>query len=261
MMFDRYIRQVSDKKGDDFVFSCIDPLLQDADMVVGNLEGPITENISRSLKSVVGSPDNYTFTFPTTTTSTLSKHNIKVVNIGNNHISNFGRTGLLSTQNFLDMTDVGYFGGFVGNTSVYRVTKNGINLSFVSFNQFGGESAEKIASTTAKEKAEGRTVIIYTHWGEEYSYEISNIKRIATLFAENGADVIIGSHPHIVLPNEYIGKTLVYYSLGNFIFDQYFNKDVTKGLAIQLDISKDKIGIKEYSLNLKTDGRTCQANQ
>jgi hypothetical protein len=49
----------------------------------------------------------------------------------------------------------------------------------------------------------------------------------------------------------------VYYSLGNFIFDQYWNAEVTRGLAVLLDISDDQIGVTEYPVTLTPDGRTC----
>src|SRR3954463_6930781 len=64
LMFDRSIRTAMRANGDDYIFSCIDGTLQKADLVVGNLEGPITESASRSVGSKVGSPDNFVFTFP-----------------------------------------------------------------------------------------------------------------------------------------------------------------------------------------------------
>ena len=94
MFFDRFIRQKSDRVGADFPFSCIDPLLRSADMVVGNLEGPITDNGSISVGTVPGSPNNYRFTFPKATAALLLRHNVKAVSIGNNHILNFGHEGL-----------------------------------------------------------------------------------------------------------------------------------------------------------------------
>mgnify|MGYP001596891638 CR=1 FL=1 len=206
---------------------------------------------------MIGSPENYRFTFSTSTAKMLFEHNVKIVNVGNNHIDNFGSGGVLSTAKYLQEAGVSYFGDVEGVSSLYRTTANGVRLSFISFNQFGGSSPENIASIIFQEKTAGRMVIVYTHWGEEYSDSVPGLRSIATLFSQNGTDVIIGSHPHVVLQHEYIGDTLVYYSLGNFIFDQYFNPDVTKGLALQLNISDGKIDVKEYWLTLKSDGRTC----
>lgn len=257
MLFDRYIRSVINKKGEDFAFSCIDDLLKNADFAVGNLEGPITEYPSVSLGSEIGSPDNYVFTFPPETAHTLARNNFKVINIGNNHIGNFGWEGVRSTKEFLKKANVNFFGGLNGDESVYRMEVNGIRLSFVSYNEFGGSKPGDVAEVIKNETKEDRLVIVYTHWGDEYSREISRIKSFANLFAESGAKLIIGSHPHIVLPSEKIGEAIVYYSLGNFIFDQYFNKEVSNGLAVGVTISQDEISIEEYPVKMEKDGRTC----
>jgi len=260
MNFDRYIRQSVNKRGSDYLFSCIDPLLKDADFVVGNLEGPITSHESISEGTIMGSPENYRFTFPTTTAQLLFQHNIKVVNIGNNHVNDFGSEGISSTRKHLTDAGVSYFGGLAGNTSFYLASDKGIDLSFINYNQFGGDSPEKTAELIASEHTAGRKVVVYAHWGEEYTTPTERVRSIAKLFADNGADLIIGSHPHVIQEYEIIGNTPVYYSLGNFIFDQYFDSSVTKGLAVLLNISDERIGVKEYPLTLEKDGRTCPSN-
>ena len=257
MMFDRYIRKVTHKHSPAFLFSCIDPLLKQVDLVVGNLEGPITTKASRSMGTVIGSRDNYHFTFPTTTAQMLFDHNIKVVSIGNNHINNEGKEGILQTQTFLHNAGVAYFGGLVGDSPVHHTVLQGHALSFINYNQFSGETKETVAKLITYEKSKGSTVIVYAHWGEEYKDVQPYVRRVAELFAENGADLIIGSHPHVILSHEMIGKTIVYYSLGNFIFDQYFNDHVMKGLALSVRISGSSMTIKEHYVNLTKDGRTC----
>jgi len=256
MNFDRYIRQTVNKRGSDYLFSCIDHLLKDADFVVGNLEGPITSYASISEGTIMGSPENYRFTFPTTTAELLFKHNIKLVNIGNNHINDFGSEGITSTRKYLTDAEVSYFGSLAGNTSIYRISDKGIDLSFVNYNQFGGDSPEKTAELIASEHVTGRKVIVYTHWGEEYTTPTERVRSIAKLFADNGADLIIGSHPHVIQEHEMIGNTPVYYSLGNFIFDQYWNSSVTNGLALLVHFG-GQISIEEKNIRLNTDGRTC----
>ena len=259
IFFDRHIRQVGEREGGDFIFSCVEDLFRSADLVIGNLEGPVTAQPSVSVGTPIGSPQNYQFTFPTTTAALLAKYNVQVVNLGNNHIGNFGIAGIASTHTFLSTAGIGYFGGLDGNEPVFRTEMNGIKLSFVSYNQFGGSSPEKVAVTIAQEHLEGRVVIVYAHWGEEYSESLLGIREVAELFAEQGADAIIGSHPHIVLPHEYIGNTLVYYSLGNFIFDQYWNTEVNHGLALLLHLGGSSIIADEYPVVLGSDGRTCPA--
>ncbi len=257
MSFDRYIRQVSQKKGDDFVFSCIDDFLKKYEYVVGNLEGPITPNKSQSVGTKMGSPKNYVFTFPTTTGALLKRHNVSLVNIGNNHSNDFGRAGVISTKKYLEEAGVNYFGGPPGDDAIYRDKK----ISFISYNQFGGTLKEDVAREITIEKNDGQTVVVYAHWGEEYAHDPTYLREVATLFVQSGADIIIGSHPHVVLPHETIGRTLVYYSLGNFIFDQYFDERVMVGQVVSVEISNEGIYTTEYPVRLEKDGRTCLAAQ
>ena len=139
MMFDRYIRQVGYNKGEDYVFSCVNNFLRDFDLVIGNLEGPITENASVSIFTKPDSPDNYRFTFPSDTAKILVKNNIKLVNLGNNHIGNFGQTGIDSTKKFLKESGVNY----IDDSSVYITKIGGQNISFISYNEFEEMTPEK----------------------------------------------------------------------------------------------------------------------
>jgi gamma-polyglutamate biosynthesis protein CapA len=259
IFLDRYIRQAVDKKGGDYIFNCVDGLLKDVDLVVGNLEGPITDSASRSLGTIPGSPDNFVFTFPTSSADLLYSHNIKVVNLGNNHISNFGQDGIEQTKKYLKSAGVSFFGGLAGDEPIYRTKVNGQKITLISYNQFGGDPASAVVEKIKKEKKEfaSSTIIVYTHWGEEYVEPTERTRAIAKDFSTAGASVIIGSHPHVVQSSEIIGGALVYYSLGNFIFDQYWDESVRKGLAVELTISKGKIIPKEHLLTLNPTGQTC----
>ncbi|MDP3882636.1 MAG: CapA family protein, partial [Candidatus Staskawiczbacteria bacterium] len=80
MMFDRGIRYYTDKNVDNnFIFAKIHSTLIDNDLVVGNLEGPITDNPSTSITTKPGEPGNYFFTFDKSWAKTLFKNNIKLV--------------------------------------------------------------------------------------------------------------------------------------------------------------------------------------
>ncbi len=258
IFFDRHIRFVGSTRGVDYPFSCIDPLLHSADFVIGNMEGPITTNKSVSLGSVPGSANNYRFTFPTTTAAALARHNVRAVSIGNNHILNFGYAGLYSTHEYLEKAGVGYFGGVTGSEAIYRIDEGDIHLSFIGYNEFGGSSPKEIATAVAAEHTKGRLVVVFAHWGTEYSTNADAIRPWATLFAAAGATAVIGAHPHVVGLKEKVRDTVIYYSLGNFIFDQYFSEDVRHGLAVMLTLSPQGVeGTQEYKTELERDGRVC----
>lgn len=271
MMFDRYIRQVGEKKGEDFIFSCgnLSDFLQSFDLVVGNLEGPITRNLSVSMGSVIESPENYTFTFPPSTAKLLAKNNIKLVNLGNNHMLNLSRDGLLQTKKYLAEAKVTYFGDpdAVENDKVARMEIGGVPISFVNWSDWNSDNTDITAAQIKKEKESGRTVLVYTHWGEEYTAPPERVKRLARSFIDAGADLIVGSHPHIVQEKEIYpsnpsgqANKYIYYSLGNFIFDQYWNKEVSTGLALEVNIKGEDLSVIEHKVSLNRDGRTCLEN-
>ena len=245
MLFDRSVRTAIVEKGGDYIFSCIDSVLDDADMVIANLEGPITSTSSKSAGSAVGGKNNYTFTFATSTAALLARHNIRIVNIGNNHILNFGAWGLDETKRYLDAAGVGYF----GDSMIYHTVVNGVPLAFINYNEFAPIEHTNVlgyvsmSSTTVRQireaRAAGKLPVVYTHWGIEYATTSSAYSReLAHSFIDAGAEVVIGSHPHVVEEHEtYNGKN-IYYSLGNFIFDQYWNDDVRNGLLLRVEFSK-----------------------
>ena len=263
MMFDRTIRTAIEEKGGDYIFSCINDVLRDSDLVVANLEGPITSTSSVSVGSPVGGKNNYTFTFATSTAALLARHNIRLVNIGNNHIMNFSRWGLEETKRYLDEAGVGYFGD-PGRQTIVKARFSGLSLTFINYNEFNPSTGSgQAASTTIAQiraaRESGGIPVVYTHWGIEYATTSSAYSReLAHRFIDAGAEIVIGSHPHVVEEHEmYRGKN-IYYSLGNFIFDQYWNDDVRNGLLVRVEFSASGVqSVQEIPIRLEQDRRTC----
>ena len=290
MMFDRSVRRVADEKGGDFIFSCIDSVLQGADLVIANLEGPITEHASVSATSTPGDEFNYTFTFPPATAELLYAHNIRMVNLGNNHILNFGKDGMSSTVRFLQNAGVGYFGAPT-DEGMAAGTIRGIPFAFINYNEFAPAEHSNIPSTGAdtssiglqnvgmslttilqiqEARAGGYIPIVYAHWGIEYATTSSarlqvptidrsaNSHELAHSFVDAGAEIVVGSHPHVVQEHEIYKGKHIYYSLGNFIFDQYFSEDVRRGLLLRVVFGTEGVkSIKEIPVYLGSDRRTC----
>lgn len=264
MMFDRTIRTTMDEKGSDSVFSCIDPLLERADVVVGNLEGPITASSSISLGSAPGDDHNFTFTFATSTAELLKRHNIGIVSIGNNHIMNFSRDGLIATKQYLSAAGVQYFGDPDASETdkVLRTTIGGVDFSFVNWSDWTSDKTDHTVAQVRAEAGSGRVVVVYTHWGVEYVPPLPRVRALAHEFVDAGASIVIGSHPHIVQEHEvYHGKD-IYYSLGNFIFDQYFSDAVRHGLMLDITFSKNGVtNVHEIPVELEHDRTTCALPQ
>jgi poly-gamma-glutamate synthesis protein (capsule biosynthesis protein) len=262
LMFDRGIRYYADKIGsNEFIFNEIYPILANQDLVVSNLEGPITDNKSMSSGSAVGSANNYIFTFDKSVAKTLYSENIKLVNLGNNHILNFGKTGLASTERYLKEAGVDFFGGPDDDRSIIKKVGD-FKIGFISYNEFFGSANLDEAQTIAEiQNLKNKTdlIIVLPHWGIEYTTEpTQEIRDIAHQFINAGADLIIGSHPHVIQSIEDYNGKKIYYSLGNFIFDQYFQENVRNGLGVivKIDPKTKFLKFEELSFYLQTGGQT-----
>jgi poly-gamma-glutamate synthesis protein (capsule biosynthesis protein) len=258
LMFDRTVRRAMQERGDDHVLSCLSDVLHAADLVVTNLEGPITSNDSKSLGSEVGSPDNFTFTFPTTTASLLKRHNISLVSLANNHATNFGREGIIETREWLDAAGVTYFGDPYEPDSIARVDVEGIPLSFIGWSDWTGPTEEETLAQIRHEGKSGRRPIVVAHWGDEYATTSDRQRARAHAFADAGALLVIGAHPHVIQENEVYNNVPIYYSLGNLVFDQYWNDAVRTGLLVRVSLDARGISsIDTMETYLESDRRTC----
>ncbi len=167
-----------------------------------------------------------------------------VINIANNHMLDKGAKGLSATIDFYGTLDsVTMIGGYKDRAdyeNIRVVEANGIRVAFLSYAEWtngnvldAGSSIvipypdeEKIPSEIARAKEIADVVIVSVHWGDEGSFTPNAFqRRLASLFAESGADAIIGHHPHVIQPVEWIEcvdgrRTLCVYSLGNFAAEQ-----------------------------------------
>lgn len=179
-----------------------------------------------------------------------------MVNLSTNHSKDKGIAGLKYSANFWKNQEGVYaVGSYVSKEEKERArfeTKNGINYALLGYstvtNGFtisDSESfywdlydKEKVKKDIEKIKDKVDVIIVSMHWGTEYTHVPTIEEReIAAYLSSLGVDIIIGHHPHVIQPIEYIDNTLVIYSLGNFISAQ----DGTMkrvGMMASLDINK-----------------------
>jgi poly-gamma-glutamate synthesis protein (capsule biosynthesis protein) len=263
MMFDREIRVRMQRNGVGSVLENLTPTLTAYDAVIANLEGPVTEYPSRSVGSAVGSSNNFIFTFDPVILPMLKQNNITIVDLGNNHIGNFGKNGIAQTKAFLTEAEISFFGNTGTETQpeeriLYKEMR-GRKVAFVGHNQFvadGGFETALSDIATAKQKAD--IVIVMTHWGNEYQKEARGvIVEQAHAFVDAGADVVVGTHPHVVQQHEDYNGKRIYYSLGNFVFDQYFSKETMQGLLVGVEIKSDgSMQFQEIPIKMLPTGQT-----
>lgn len=269
LMFDRHIRTKAEAKGNyDFIFDAeLTKFLNSADYALANLEGPITLERSVSQSSLPGGPGNYTFTFSPEIVSVLKNNNLKILNLGNNHILNFGTIGLESTYQYLEVAQLIYFGDVGVDQAKQRFYLMQVldeKIALISYNQFAAEAKNNTLQDIAEAQKQGATLILlFSHWGNEY-VPVANqvIVDLAHQFIDQGVDLIVGGHPHVIQNQEIYNDKSIYYSLGNFVFDQYFSPETQEGLLLKInftyhaDAKKWTYEIDEQQVYMNRDGVT-----
>lgn len=120
----------------------------------------------------------------------------------------------------------------------YTVHTNGISVPSGKSYVVNIYNKDRVKSDIAKYRDKVDLLMVAMHWGEEYvHYPVTEQKNIATYLSGLGVDIIIGCHSHTVQPITFVGKTLVIYSLGNFVSSQTYN-DQLIGLMADVDITK-----------------------
>ena len=198
------------------------------------------------------------FNSPTEVGDAFLDAGFNLVSLATNHTMDKGEAGVINSVNYWKSKEnVVYSGQWTSNeereeSHVYNI--NGISYAFFSYTTWtngletpaGKEylnnvySPEKAAADIAKVKDLADVIIVAMHWGTEYSLGVSSQQtEIANYLSSLGVNLIIGAHPHVVEPVEYIndGKTFVIYSLGNFISDQIGIERLT-GLMMEVTIKK-----------------------
>ena len=238
IMLDRGIENLMKKNSIYYPFEKIHQFLRGIDFVVGNLEGPIVKNPpnfgKKSLK----------FAFFPEITKILSFSNFNLLSLANNHTFDTGEVGFKETKEFLKQSHINFVGHPIRCDKDFLFKKE--NIIILAFNKTFpfNCSDEEIAEIVKKIRKSNpkKFLIVIFHWGEEYQPKSSIFQqKLAHKVIGVGADLIIGSHPHVVQEiEEYQGK-LIFYSLGNFIFDQYFSKETQESLALGVEIYPQKV--------------------
>ncbi len=249
IMFDRGVRNIIENRNRD-PFEHIkksNSFFHDYDVVVANLEGPIV-TMDRSLCQTKA----YNFQFASDTTNRIREAGITMVNIANNHSYDCYAKGYESTISELSKAGIDYIGQRPQEKSYVEKNINGKKVAFIGIDETVAPIPVSGYYQTIKElKSKNDFVIVNIHWGTEYMLtENDSQTAIAQALIDSGADAIFGHHPHVIEPVKiYKGKP-IFYSLGNFVFDQNFG-DTTKGLGAGVVFEKNKISVEIYPFNIK----------
>jgi poly-gamma-glutamate synthesis protein (capsule biosynthesis protein) len=254
IMLDRGVRYMVKKQGGGdfkFPFLKIADYLQKADILFGNLESVISD---KGVK--VGSI--YSFRAEPEAIGGLTYAGFDVVSVANNHIFDYGRKAMEDSFRRLKEAGISYAGGGFNEKEVREgITKTvkGVKITFLAYTNKGskywqatknrsgiGWLDERIKGDIKKAKEKSDLVIVSLHWGEEYHRRPNKEQEyFGRLAIDSGADLVIGSHPHVVQPVEKYKNGWIAYSLGNFVFDQKFSKSTMEGVLLEALIKNRKI--------------------
>ena len=216
------------------VFKNVSIFLKKADLVVANLESPL---VSTDIIPITG---KCTLRGSIDWAVALKKCGIDLVSLANNHMMDYGDKGLFSTIVALDQAGISYIGAGknrqVACSPIFREVA-GRKIAFlarssveVSSHCFAGIEQPGVAFLDENElvdsirkcKIQADLVVVMLHWGmEHYDYPVFRQRQLAERLVSAGADILLGHHPHVLQGEERIGKALVSYSSGNFLFDEF----------------------------------------
>ncbi|MCX6727041.1 MAG: CapA family protein, partial [Candidatus Shapirobacteria bacterium] len=224
----RHITSTARSKNDfSWSFQKISPWLLQNDFTLANLESPV----------IADCPPGYTGTFIFCgDTRFIPQLSPFILNLNNNHILNYGQSGLAQTQKYLPENS------FYNNFLVKKV--NGISFGFLGFDFITNPKLDKteVINKIKTYAPQVDWLIVSVHWGNEYlpNPELWRID-LAHQMVDAGADIIHGQHPHVYQPLEIYKDKYIFYSLGNFIFDQSWSYATSHSQIVRLILSKDKI--------------------
>jgi len=249
-MLARHVDFLSKKNKDEtYPFLKIKDFLASADLTIGNLEGPIVKNYFTV-------PNNSTrFSFAPNKAEVLAQVGFDYLSQANNHTNDPYIGAEVETKKYLAQNKIIGFGQNrnSGQDKATKIVKNNQQINLFGLYTFGSDFDRAKALQNIKTQTEdGVLDIVFVHWGAEYqSKHNMTQEKLAHELIDAGVDMIIGHHPHVVQDFEQYKDKYIFYSLGNFVFDQYFSAEVQQGLALKLILSEQENKIELYPVKIK----------
>ncbi len=239
-----------------------------ADITFANLETTVS---SRGHK--IGS--EFSFRSDPRALEGLPYAGIDVVSIANNHIWDYADDAFLDTQRHLREVGIAYAGGGSNYEEAHTaalLNAKGTRVAYLAYTNLLPKFFTRPASVPAsasyddwarverdivKAKQEADIVVVSYHWGTEYeTHHNVEQEEIAKKTIDVGANLVIGSHPHVQQEIEQYKNGWIAYSLGNFVFDQYFQPEVMESRIFEVDLAgKTIVGAKVIPVDM---GRQAQ---
>lgn len=256
LMFGRHVQEVAQEKGYDHLFTQVSPIFEQADYVSGNFENPVIDGDEDDYEKL--DKQIHLYSEPEAVHA-LKRNNFTLLNLANNHLMDYGVEGLndtLNTMNDEEMPHVGAGEDVNDAIEIDYQEKNGVTIATLGYTDALVEGFSALGYRPGVARAIPRNifpkieeadenadlVFVNIHWGAEYDSDPHPDQReLGRAMIDVGADAIIGHHSHVLSEIEQYNDGVIFYGLGNFIFDQGWSK--TKDSAIvQYDLKEDGTG-------------------
>lgn len=258
----------------DFLDPKITDFLQNSDHVVANVECPLTDSVVTSKMEIVhfSSPEAGSW-FP--------KISADIWTLANNHVLDCGENGMLDTiaaahKNGAQIVGAGrnideacaYISldcaGGIGIVSVTYKRAEFIRATQKNPGCLLFDEPKRIQKVIRDIKAKHRWCVVIAHGGDEFSnLPLPYMRKLYRSFLKMGADVVVGHHPHVVQNYETVGDKLIFYSLGNFVFDtdyQRRQKHSEYGVLLKLHFAEDSVGWEYLATRVNRKSQTVESS-
>ena len=252
------------KYGYDHPFEQTKNILKQAQIVFGNLEGPLTDagTAEAAKQYVFRSP-------PDKVAPALARAGFNVVSLANNHTLDYGSEGLEDTRAALDKAGISHAGAgrnaIEARQPVYMMA-DGVTVAVLAYSltfpeefwagldkpgtAFGHEKHVRADVATARQTAD--IVVVSFHWGQEGKTELRDYQtQLAHAAIDAGASAVLGHHPHILQGVEQYKHGVILYSLGNFAFGSFSNTATRSAIALLTFRDRQWRELRMVPLNVK----------
>ena len=232
---DKSLNAYYNSRGSDYFFQNVRSIFEEDDLSIVNLEGTLTSETQREDKL-------YAFKAPEEYVDILTSSSIEAANVANNHSSDYGEQSFSDTLAVLDKAGIARF----GYEQVNILKMGDVNIGLTGIYELAEhmEKEQQIKENIAALKKEGADLIIVNfHWGTEREYTPNETqKALAHLAIDEGADLVIGHHPHVLQGIEKYKDKYIAYSLGNFCFGGNSNPEDKDTMIFQQTFTITKKG-------------------
>jgi poly-gamma-glutamate synthesis protein (capsule biosynthesis protein) len=244
---------VPERIGRAFPFASVAARLAKADLVVGNLECFVS---SRGKLSAAHRP----LRCPLPALTALRDAGFDLLSVANNHVMDFGPLAFADTLRAIEERGMAHFGAAVFNRAPQQPEVRWLRGVSVAILGYYDDPSSQPADDVRRVRPLVDVVAVYAHWGlEDEPRPLGDQRRIGRALIDAGADLVVGTHAHVLQPTEWYRGRLIAYGLGNFAFSGMSDTDAhRRGAILEVDVSRSGlVGHRMVDTRLDDDGAPC----